>query len=28
LTWHPVILDEMDRKDLEMSEADIVATCA
>jgi hypothetical protein len=29
LTWHPIILDEMDRKDLEKSEADeIVATCA
>jgi hypothetical protein len=29
LTWHPVILDEMDRKDLEKSEADeVVATCA
>jgi hypothetical protein len=29
LTWHPVILDEMDRKDLEMNEADeVVATCA
>ena len=29
LTWHPVILDEMDRKDLEKSVADeVVATCA
>jgi len=28
-SWHPVILDEMDRKDLEMNEADeVVATCA
>jgi hypothetical protein len=26
--WHPVILDEMDRKDLEVNEAEIVATCA
>jgi len=28
VAWHPVILDEMDRKDLEMNEADVVATCA
>jgi hypothetical protein len=28
LTWHPVILDEMDRKDVEMAEADAVVTCA
>ena len=28
-TWHPVILDEMNRKDLEMNVADeVVATCA
>jgi hypothetical protein len=27
--WHPIILEEMDRKDLEMDEADeVVATCA
>jgi hypothetical protein len=28
LSWHPVILDEMDRKDVEMVEADTVCTCA
>jgi hypothetical protein len=28
LSWHPVILDEMDRKDVEMTEADAVCTCA
>ena len=28
LTWHPVILDEMDRKDVEMAEAEPVCTCA
>ncbi len=28
LSWHPVILDEMDRKDVEMAEADAVVTCA
>jgi hypothetical protein len=29
LSWHPVILDEMDRKDLELCEAEIVCTtCA
>lgn len=27
-SWHPVILDEMDRKELEMTEAEIVCTCA
>jgi hypothetical protein len=28
LSWHPVILDEMDRRDVEMVEADTVCTCA
>jgi hypothetical protein len=28
LSWHPVILDEMDRKDVEMVEAEAVCTCA
>jgi len=28
LSWHPVILDEMGRKDVEMSEAEAVCTCA
>jgi hypothetical protein len=28
LSWHPVILDEMDRKDVEMAEAEPVCTCA
>jgi hypothetical protein len=27
-TWHPVVLDEMGRKDLEQSEVEIVCTCA
>jgi hypothetical protein len=27
-SWHPVILDEMDRKDVEMVEAEAVCTCA
>ena len=27
-TWHPVVLDEMQRKDHEMAEAEAVATCA
>jgi hypothetical protein len=27
-SWHPVILDEMARKDREMSEAEAVCTCA
>ena len=26
--WHPVILDEMQRKDHELTEAEAVATCA
>ncbi len=26
--WHPVILDEMDRRDLEVSEVETVCTCA
>jgi hypothetical protein len=28
LSWHPVILDEMDQKDNEMSEVEPVCTCA
>jgi hypothetical protein len=28
LSWHPVILDEMDRKDREMAEVEPVCTCA
>jgi hypothetical protein len=28
LSWHPVILDEMDRKDLEGIEVESVCTCA
>ena len=28
LSWHPVILDEMDRKDNEMSAVEPVFTCA
>jgi hypothetical protein len=28
LSWHPVILDEMDRKDTEMSAVEPVFTCA
>jgi hypothetical protein len=28
LSWHPVILDEMARKEVEMTEADAVCTCA
>jgi hypothetical protein len=28
LSWHPVILDEMDQKDGEMSEVEPVYTCA
>ncbi len=27
-SWHPVILDEMNRKDLERQEAQTVFTCA
>ena len=27
-SWHPVILDEMDRRDLEVSEVETVCTCA
>jgi hypothetical protein len=27
-TWHPLILDEMGRKDHEQSEVEIVCTCA
>jgi hypothetical protein len=28
LSWHPVVLDEMARKDDEMSEVEAVLTCA
>ncbi len=28
MSWHPVILDEMDQKDREMSEVEPVCTCA
>ena len=28
LSWHPVILDEMARKDLEADEVEAVCTCA
>jgi hypothetical protein len=28
LSWHPVILDEMDKKDNEFSEVEPVCTCA
>jgi Tfp pilus assembly protein PilN len=28
MSWHPVILDEMDRKDSEMAEVEPVFTCA
>jgi hypothetical protein len=28
LSWHPVILDEMARKDYDMAEAEVVVTCA
>jgi len=28
LSWHPVILDEMARKDEELTEVEIVCTCA
>ncbi|HEY7156505.1 MAG TPA: hypothetical protein VH575_21235 [Gemmataceae bacterium] len=28
MSWHPVVLDEMDRKDREMSEVELVCTCA
>ena len=27
-SWHPVILDEMDRKDVEVSEGTLANTCA
>ena len=27
-SWHPVILDEMDRKDLEQREVETICTCA
>jgi hypothetical protein len=28
VSWHPVILDEMARKDMELSAVEIVCTCA
>lgn len=28
LDWHPIVLEEMDRKDVEMTEPEVVATCA
>ena len=28
LSWHPVILDEMSRKDVEMAEVEPACTCA
>ena len=28
LSWHPVILDEMTRKDVDLSEAEAVCICA
>jgi hypothetical protein len=28
LSWHPVVLDEMSRRDLEVTEAEAVVTCA
>lgn len=28
ISWHPVILDEMDQKDVEMVEIEAVCTCA
>lgn len=28
MAWHPVVLDEMDQKDCEMSEVEPVCTCA
>ncbi len=28
LSWHPVILDEMNRRDSEVTEAETVVTCA
>jgi hypothetical protein len=28
MSWHPVILDEMDKKDNEMAEVEPVFTCA
>jgi hypothetical protein len=28
LSWHPVILDEMSRRDIEVTEAEAVVTCA
>ena len=28
MSWHSVVLDEMDRKDLELSEVEAVCTCA
>jgi hypothetical protein len=28
LSWHPVVLDEMDRKEVEVKEPVLVGTCA
>ena len=28
MSWHPVVLDEMDRKEIEMVETEPVCTCA
>jgi hypothetical protein len=28
LSWHPVILEEMNRKDVDLTEAEAVCTCA
>jgi hypothetical protein len=28
MSWHPVVLDEMDRKEREQSEVESVCTCA
>ena len=27
-SWHPVVLDEMSRKDLEENEIEVICTCA
>ncbi len=28
LSWHPVVLDEMTRRDVEVSQVEVVLTCA
>jgi phage antirepressor YoqD-like protein len=28
VSWHPVVLEEMDRKDLEIKEVELAGTCA